>query len=247
MANNKQKVVVVGGGFAGVKVAHELANDDHFEVTLLTPRSHFEYHGAMYRSATGRSPLEVVVPMSEIFSDAKNVRVELDSVVELRPGTNEVEGESGRVYSYDTLVMAVGYVVNYFGIEGMALYAESMYSIAEAIKLRHHLVGAFRQAENGKPVHITIIGAGPTGVEIASDIRSFARIVEERHGLDTVEVKPRLIEAADRVLPTLSQASSEAALTRLREVGVEVAVNTKVTKCMQGALETDKGRMNSDF
>lgn len=241
-----QKVIIVGGGFGGVKAALELANDDNFEVTLITPYTRFEYHGAMYRSATGRSPLEVVVPMSEIFSKVQNVRIELDSVIELLPEQKMVHGESGREYEYDTLIMAVGYVVNYFGIEGMALHAESMYSIAEAIKLRHRLVGAFRAAQGQKPVHITVIGAGPTGVEIVSDIKNFAKIVEGRHALDYVDVKPRLVEAADRVLPMLSPESSVNALRRLRDLGVEVDLNTRVTKCMDDAIETDQGTKLSD-
>lgn len=245
--SKKTKVLVIGGGFGGVKAALELADDsEHFDVTLLTPHTRFEYHGAMYRSATGRSPLEVVVPMREIFSGAKNVTVELDSMIELMPENKLVVGESGREYEYDVLIMAVGYVVNYFGIEGMAIHAESMYSISEAIKLRHRLVGAFRANAGKKPVHITVIGAGPTGVEIVSDIKNFAKIVEGRHALDNIEVQPRLVEAADRVLPTLSQESSIHALRRLRELGVQVDLQTRVTKCSDDAIETDKGTKLSD-
>ena len=246
VAEKVQRVVIVGGGFGGVKAALELANNPNFDVTLITPHTRFEYHGAMYRSATGRSPLEVVVPMNEIFADAKNVHVELDSVTELRPEAKEVEGESGRDFKYDTLIMAVGFVVNYFGIEGMALHAESMYSIAEAIKLRHRLVGAFRASHGQKPVHVTVVGAGPTGVEIVSDIKNFAKIVEGRHALNHVEVKMALVEASDRVLPTLSEESSAKGLERLNEVGVDVRLNTRVTKCMIDAVETDQGTILSD-
>ncbi len=241
----KKRVVIVGGGFAGVKLAHELSNNKHFEVTLISPRSRFEYHGAMYRSATGKSPLEVVVPFSEIFDESLNVRVELDSVVELRPQTKEVEGESGRVYSYDYLVMSVGYEVNFFNIAGMAIHAEHMYDIASAIKLRHRLVGAFRGA-NGSTVTISVIGAGPTGVEIASDIRNFARVVAGKHGIEGLEVKVRLIEASNRVLPTLSEASSKAALKRLESLSVDVLLNSKVSACKSDSIVVNGHSLKSD-
>ncbi len=241
----KKRIVIVGGGFAGVKLAHELSNDKAFEVTLITPRNRFEYHGAMYRSATGKSPLEVVVPLAEIFDDSLNVRVELDAVVELRPQTKEVEGESGRVYSYDYLVMAVGYEVNFFNIPGMALHAEHMYDIASAIKLRHRLVGAFRSAGK-KPVSVSVIGAGPTGVEIASDIRNFSRVVAGMHGIEGLSVNVRLIEASDHVLPMLSAKSSKTAEKRLKELDVEVLLGSKVTAAAADSIDVDGKTLHSD-
>lgn len=244
--NITQKVVIVGGGFAGVKAALELANNPHFEVILLTPHSRFEYHGAMYRSATGRSPLEVVIPMSVIFANINNVTVLLDSMVELRPETGDVEGESGRTYSYDTLVMAVGYEVNFFGIPGMAAHAESMYDISGAIKLRHRLVGTFRKSKPGVPIRINVIGAGATGVEIVADIKNFAKIVEGRHALHDLDIHMCLIEAADRVLPGLSPKSSQHALDRLEELGIEVLLNTRVTQCAQDNIKTTNGTLDSD-
>ena len=241
-----EKVVIVGGGFAGVKCALELSNHPRFEVTLITPHTRFEYHGAMYRSATGRSPLEVVVPMSEIFAQATNVQVVLDSIAELQPESKSVLGESGRNYRYDTLVMSVGYVVNYFGIEGMAQNSESMYSIADAIKLRHRLVGVFREVGGKRPVNITVIGAGPTGVEIAADIRNFAKIVEGRHALDHVEVQTTLVEASKHVLPQLNEESSKLALKRLQELGIDVRLATTVTKCDHNKVTTNRGSIDSD-
>jgi len=242
----KHKIVIVGGGFAGTKLALELSNNKHFEVTLITRRGRFEYHGAMYRSATGRSPLEVVVPFSEIFAESLNVRVELDSVVELRPQTKEVEGESGRTYKYDYLIMAVGYEVNFFNIPGMALHAEHMYDISSAIKLRHRLVGAFRGANN-KPVSVAVIGAGPTGVEIASDIKPFASVVAAKHQLPDIDVHVHLIEASPRVLSILSEETSKQAQKRLQELSVNVQVNTMVTECDQTSITTkNDGRIKTD-
>ena len=241
----RKKVIIVGGGFAGVKAALELSNDKNFDVTLIATRSRFEYHGAMYRSATGKSPLEVVVPLSEIFTEALNVRIELDTVAELRPQTNEVEGESGRVYAYDHLIMAIGYVVNYFDIPGMALYSETLYSITEAIGLRHRLVGAFRGEAHGA-VDVTVIGAGPTGVEVASDIHNFSQIVAGKHGIEGLQVNVRLIEAADRVLGMMRPESSKTAQERLLSLGVDLMLSTKVTKCTKHAVHTETEKLKSD-
>ncbi len=245
--DSRQHVVIVGGGFAGVKTALQLANDSHFAVTLISPHGRFEYHGAMYRSATGRSPLEVVVPLEEIFSDVHNVSVELDSIIELRPTTNEIEGESGESYHYDTLILTVGYEVNFFNIDGMATYAESMYSVTDAIKLRHRLVGAFRMATPDKPLNICVIGAGPTGAEVVADIPNFAKIVEGKHGLANLDVRMHLIEASNRVLPMLSEESSSKALERLHELGIDVRLNTRVTRCTATSIETSEGTIESDI
>lgn len=243
--SSKHRVIIVGGGFAGVKTALALSDDPNLQVTLLSPSSRFEYHGAMYRSATGRSPLEVVLPLSEIFHN-KNVEVLLDSMIELRPSENEIDGETGDTYIYDTLVLAVGYEVNFFDIPGMALHAESMYSISEAIQLRHKLVGTFRGAGADEVIDINVIGAGPTGVEIASDIRNFAKIVEGKHGLPDHIINVRLIEAGSRVLTNLREDSSVAAQDRLSELRVEVLLNTKVTKCDEQSIQTDNQTIKSD-
>lgn len=240
-----KKVVIAGGGFAGVKLAVDLMNDDRFDVVLISPHGRFEYHGALYRSATGRSPLEVVVPYSEIFADASNVETVLDSVAELRPKDKIVEGSTGREYSYDILVMAVGYVVNYFGIDGMETHSDDMYSITSAIKLRHDLVGAIRSAEPGVPLNISVIGAGPTGVEVASDIQNFGKIVEGKHGLEHVPINVHLVEAGNRVLPGLSNEASHIALERLKEINVNVHLHAKVTSCCIDRVETDKGDVQS--
>lgn len=244
---SKQKVVVAGGGFAGVKAAHELMNNDAFEVVLLSPHGRFEYHGAMYRSATGRSPLEVVVPLSEIFNGATNVEVILDSVGELRPNEKVVEGATGQEYSYDILIMAVGYVVNYFGIEGMASHADNMYSIASAIKLRHDIVGSIRGQKPGEPLNIVVIGAGPTGIEIASDIQNFGKIIEGKHGLEHVPIHVHIVEAGNRVLPGLSNEASHLALERLKDLDIGVHLHTKVTKCNEDSVDTDAGNIPSDI
>ncbi len=247
MDKHKQRVLIVGGGFAGVKAALELKNDPLFDVALMSTHSRFEYHGAIYRAATGRSPLEVVLPMSEIFAGANNIELILDTASELRPDSYEIEGESGRSYNYDILIMAVGYVVNYFNIPGMADYSESIYNIRQAVQLRHRLVGELRNATPAKPLCVNVIGAGPTGIELASDIRNFAKIVEGKHGLKDINLQVKLIEAGPRVLPLLKPKSSTIAAKRLKEIGVDLQLDTTVTKCTKTKIKTNRGDLKSNI
>src|SRR3954464_7224579 len=110
------EVVVVGGGFGGVKTALELANKPGVHVTLISDRPNFEYHGALYRSATGRSPEEVVIPLRHIFAKAKNVTIVRDTITRSDPYRRLFKGRSGRSYLYDYGVLAMGSVLNYFDI-----------------------------------------------------------------------------------------------------------------------------------
>jgi NADH dehydrogenase FAD-containing subunit/FAD/FMN-containing dehydrogenase len=242
----KTKIVIVGGGFAGIKTALELRDNDNFDVTLVSPRSRFEYHGAMYRSATGKSPLEVVVPFGEIFSDDSTVHVAFDSVVEILPASRQVKGESGNYYHYDKLVMCIGNVVNYFGIPGMDENSETIYTIDDTIQLRNRLVDAFKNAHDHKTVDVTIVGAGPTGVEVASDILSFADIIASKYDIKNLKVRPRLIEAGVRILRGLSEEASSIAAQRLNDIGVDVVTGVKVLEATPEGIVTDNAMYASD-
>ena len=147
------KVVIVGGGFGGVKTALELANKPGFVVQLISDNGYFEYHGALYRSAVGHSPMEVVIPLSDIFENAKNVEVVLDSIDTVSGNKHCLSSQTGQVYSYDQVVFALGNTVNYFGIEGVEQHSEVMHNINSTIKLRTKLVSLFNKRHK-KPLRI---------------------------------------------------------------------------------------------
>jgi NADH dehydrogenase len=206
----KKHIVIVGGGFASVKLALELSQDPHFEVSLISPHDQLEYHGALYRSATGRSPLEVVIPFREIFGDEPSINLINDFATDLRAQTKEIKCQSGRVYSYDALVLGLGYEIEYFGIRGMREHAQSIYTIFDTITLRNKLRDKLIQ-KAGQDCHIVMIGAGPTGVEVASDMGFFANLVAEKHGVPASIPKVTVVDRAPRVLPTLLPEVSEIA------------------------------------
>ena len=226
----KKHIVIVGGGFASVKLALELSRDPHFEVSLISPHDQLEYHGALYRSATGRSPLEVVIPFREIFGDEPSINIINDFATDLRAQTKEIKCQSGRVYSYDALVLGLGYEIEYFGIRGMREHAQSIYTIFDTITLRNKLRDKLIQ-KAGQQCHIVMIGAGPTGIEVASDMGFFANLVAEKHGVPASIPKVTVVDRAPRVLPTLLPEVSEIASARLNELGVETLLNIEVDHC----------------
>ncbi len=238
------KIIVVGGGFAGVKLALELANKPGFDITLVSQGPNFEYHGALYRSGTGRSPLEVVLPLRDIFKKAKNVELVLDRIADIDVLKQRVVSETGNVYGYDKVIFAMGNVLNYFGIKGLSAYSHSLDTIANTIRLRHVLTELFKAS--GQPV-IAVIGAGASGVELAGELQHFAGLVAERYRADEAKATVKLVEASSRVLPSLEPLASEKALKRLKKLGIDVQLNTKVVSCEDGILVLDSGDLKVDL
>ena len=243
---NKTKVVVVGGGFGGVKSALNLANKPGFEVQLISNSTHFEYHGALYRSAVGHSPMEVVIPLREIFENAKNVEVILDGICIIDDKKKRLASETGNIYSYDKVIFALGNSVNYFGIAGLAQNTESINDISSTIKLRKKMVDLFTKQTN-KPIRIAVVGAGASGTELAGEISDFASFVAKSRAIKTPKVKVSLIDGADRVLPLLSEKASAKASKRLQKIGVDVYLNIKVNSCSPTKLCTATGDIQADL
>lgn len=239
-----QRVVIVGGGFGGVKAALELANKAGFAVTLISNSMHFSYHAALYRTATGRSPLEVVIPLHKIFERAENVEIVLDDIVGLNPRRKTVRSETGNEYRYDSLIFSLGNDVNYFGIEGMDKHSFAMANIQQTIALRSQLVKLFRQPA-ASPT-IVIVGAGPTGTELAGELRQFARRIARRYGTRVSHPKVILIEGGDRVLPMFDPVLSAKAYKRLQKLGVQLRLNTRVNSCQPGSVCLDGEDITAD-
>ena len=240
------KVVIVGGGFAGVKTALMLASKPGFEVVLISVGQDFEYHGALYRTATGRSPLEVVIPIPEILAGASNIEFVSDKVIALNPKVKAVKGESGRIYQYDELVLSLGNEKNYFGIPGFAEYSHSMYTIADTTKLRCELVKLF-SVSHRTIVRVVVVGAGASGVELAGSLKEFSDLVAIRYGHRPKQVQVDLVEGSDRVLPLLSLKASTKAYKRLISLGVNVMLQKVVTKCAQNIISMADGDRAADI
>lgn len=238
--------MIVGGGFGGVKTALELANKPGFEVQLISNNTHFEYHGALYRSAIGHSPKEVVIPLREIFEGKKNVEVMLDEIGYVDHKKQVVISPTGTIYPYDKVVFAMGNTVNYFGIEGLKEHTETMHNIASTLSLRRKLVDLFSQPQR-RAVRIAVIGGGPSGIELASELPAFAQLIAKRHRQPKPNVHVLLVEASDRLLPALVPKASEKVMKRLVSLGVEVYLGIAATSCKKNALCLEAGELNADL
>jgi NADH:ubiquinone reductase (H+-translocating) len=238
------KIVVVGGGFGGVKTALELANKPNIEVTLVSNGTNFEYHGALYRTSTGRSPLEVALPLREIFAHAHNVSVVLDHIIDIHTDKKCIIGQDGDVYLYDSVVLALGSETNYFGLKGMEQHSFTLNTVAHTIALRQELS---KQLKTHASARVAIVGAGPTGVELAGEVSHFATMIAERYSKPKCRVDVTLIDGADRVLPQLMQKASSKAHKRLTALDVRVLLNTRLDSCKEGMLCLSSGSLPADL
>lgn len=221
------KVTIVGGGFAGVKAALELAKDSNIHITMITDRPDFQYYPSLYSSATGHSHLESWVPLGEIFAGHPNIRVHIDRIVGLDTDKKLLVGASEATYDYQTLLIAIGVVTTYFGIPGLDQYSYGIKSAEEIRRLKARIY-ADLVGEGKLDKNYVVIGGGPTGVELAAGLGTYLTRLCRYHGVRRSRTTVRLIEAAPRVLPRSHPKASARVQRRLEKLGVEVQVDTKV-------------------
>jgi len=222
-----QKIIIVGGGFGGVRTAVRLANKEGFWVRLISPKSYFEYHAALYRSATGRSPLEVAIPLEEFFQSAKNIEVVEDTIVSLDAKEQTLSGQSGSEYEYDHVIFAMGTVPNYYGIPGLDRYSFGLKTVQDAVSLREHLHEQLVTHDHDHTY--AVIGGGASGVELAGALVGYERKIRQAHHVKN-EFSVDIIEAAPQVVGMLGDRFSRLVTKRLQSLGVRVMANTCAEK-----------------
>lgn len=228
-------IVIVGGGFGGVKTALELAKQPKNHITLISDKTDFQYYPALYGAATGHNHLESWVPLEEIFAGKQNVKLTLDTILSIRPQAKEVTGQFGAVHTYDACVLAMGSVTTYFGIEGLDTYAYGIKSAEEIERLKRHLYEEIAE-RHAVDKHYVVVGGGPTGVELAAALGSYIERVCEYYGTRQPQIHIDLIEAAPRVLPKMNIHSSRAAQRRLEKLGVTVQTGRAVEKATADSI-----------
>lgn len=220
------RILIVGGGFAGIKAARTLAKDKRVKVTLVSDREQFEYHAALYRTTTGRSRLEVSVPLADIFPGGSGVELAVDRIEQIDPDDRYVTGSSGRSYHYDQLLLAPGVVTEYYAIRGLADYSYGIKSIDEAMRLKDHLHKELTQGHVPDQDYV-VVGGGPTGIELAGELVSYLKQIRANHKRSNA-FKVHLVEAAPRLLPALPEDFAAKIQKRLEKLGVEVHLATAV-------------------
>lgn len=221
------KITIVGGGFSGVKTALELAEHKHNRITLITDKPDFQYYPALYGTATGRSHLQSWVPLGTIFAGKLNVDVVIDAVTTIDPQKKLLHGSSGNTYEYEHLVLALGSVTTYFGIEGLDHYAYGIKSEAEIKKLKHHLYSQMKE-QHAEEKRYVIVGGGPTGVELAAALGTYIEHLRLHYGLPHRKIGITLVEASPRLLPRMHPKTSAKVKQQLERIGVDVEVGKKV-------------------
>ena len=220
------KVIVVGGGFGGVRAAELLAKNLTLSVTLVSAIDSFAYYPQLYHAATGGSRSESSIPLAEVLEGTR-VNLVVDTLKQLDETKKTLKMESGSSYEYDQLVLAIGSVTNYFGITGLVGNSFDIKTIEGAERFKRHLHDQL--TENHKPeLDYVIVGGGPTGVELASALGDYLHRIVKLHGIKHGKYSIDIVEAAPRILPRSSVRFSSKVHARLRKLGIKVMTNTVV-------------------
>jgi NADH dehydrogenase len=242
----RPRVVIVGGGFGGLYAAKALSNKA-VEVTLIDRKNHHTFQPLLYQVALAvLSPGEIASPLRHILRKAQNVKILLGEVTGFDTAARRVKLRGDAGLDYDYLIVAAGARHSYFGHDEWEADAPGLKTIENAVEIRRRLLLAFEKAEREalltgrqEPVTFAVIGAGPTGVELAGAIADLARLAlaKDFKAIDTTKARVRLYEGASRVLGTFSEASSERAKRQLQELGVEVCTDSMVTAVEPGRIK----------
>jgi NADH dehydrogenase len=250
----RPRVVIVGGGFAGIHAAQGLRRLP-LDVTVIDRRNHHTFQPLLYQVALAvLSPADIAQPIRMILRHQTNTEILMDEVVGIDTARRQVRLLSGAEIPYDYLVLATGATHSYLGHDDWAAIAPGLKTIEDAIEIRRRVLLAFELAERQMlehgwhpPLNFVVIGGGPTGVELAGAIRDIAQLYmrhDFRH-IDPSKSRVLLLEDSPRVLAAYPEDLSAKAEAALRQLGVEVHTHTQVTGVGPGWVEAGGQRIDS--
>ncbi|WP_110239819.1 NAD(P)/FAD-dependent oxidoreductase [Nocardioides gilvus] len=245
----RHRVVVIGSGFGGLFGAKGLARAD-VDVTLIAKTTHHLFQPLLYQVATGiLSEGSIAPPTREVLANQKNAKTLLGEVIDIDLEAKQITSEVlGRrtVTAYDSLLVAAGATQSYFGNDHFADHAPGMKSIDDALELRGRIFGAFEMAELGASrgdnvdhlLTFVVVGAGPTGVEMAGQIAELAHrtLKHDFRAINSREARVVLVDAAPQVLPPFGAKLGEKTKRELEKLGVEVVLGAMVTEVDERGL-----------
>jgi NADH:ubiquinone reductase (H+-translocating) len=245
------RVLIIGGGFAGLECARGLAGVPGFEVTLVDRTNHHLFQPLLYQVATASlTAPDIARSIRQILEKAKNVTVLMDEITAIEPAAHRALGGSGTVFSYDYLLLAAGARTSYFGNDHWEKHSLGLKTLADAQNVRRTVLSNLEraeltrdEAERKRLMTVAIVGGGPTGVELAGAFADLVlrSLVSNFRRIDTGKLRVILIEGSKEILEAYDPDQSEYARQRLKKLGVEVMTQTRVADVRRGVLEFADG------
>jgi len=254
METKKRHIVIVGGGFGGIATAKALKNTDA-EVTIIDRLNHHLFQPLLYQVATAAlSPGDIAAPLRAVMRKNPKMEVLLGEVEKILPNEKTLILRDGRNISFDQLILATGAQYNYFGHEEWAQFAPGLKSIADALKVREEMLFSMEKAEQLEDSKLrrsllsyVVIGAGPTGVEMAGAIAEIARN-SASHGYRNIgpdDVNIYLVEAGPRILNAFPESLGQKAEKSLKKLGVKILLDTPVTNIEKNKVYLKNGSIET--
>jgi len=250
----KPRVLIIGGGFAGLHAATGLAKLP-VDVTLIDRRNHHTFQPLLYQVALAvLSPANIAQPIRSIFRDQANIEVLMDEAISFDLDQRRVQMKSGALMEYDYLMVATGSTHSYFGKEEWAKFAPGLKTVEDATEIRRRVLLAFELAErqmletgSHPPLNFVIIGGGPTGVELAGAISDIAKLYMKRdfRHIDPAMATVMILEGGPRILPSYPEDLSQKAVDQLQALGVQVRTSARVTDVQPGHVMLGEERIDA--
>lgn len=240
------KVLIIGGGFAGLNAAKGLGGYRDMDVTLIDRTNHHLFQPLLYQVAmAGLSPADIAAPIRSLLSRSRNVRVLQGEVTSLDIPRNVAVADFGEV-PFDYLILACGSRHSYFGHEDWEEFAPGLKTLEQATEIRRRVLSAYEEAERTASAEerkrlltFVVVGGGPTGVELAGAIGEMSRftLAKDFRQIDAASARVILLEAGPRILPTFSEQQSSRATRDLERLGAQAWTNSAVTKIDRAGVQ----------
>ncbi|MGB0916497.1 MAG: NAD(P)/FAD-dependent oxidoreductase [Flavobacteriales bacterium] len=242
------RIVIVGGGFAGLKLAKGI-NSKYYQTVLVDRNNYHTFQPLMYQVASsGLEPDSIAYPLRKVFKNKERFHFRMADVLKVDEASKTIETSIGNI-GYDILVMATGADSNFFGMENVQKHSMPMKNLVESLNLRSHILRNFEKALNTKDLaeqealmSFVIVGGGPTGVELAGALAELKKQIlpSDYPDLDIRRMQIQIVEAADRLLAAMSKTSSDKTEKFLKKMGVNVWLGTQVKDYDGTTVETNQ-------
>lgn len=247
--NEKKRVVIIGGGFGGLRLAQDLKKSN-FQVVLIDKNNYHQFPPLIYQIATaGLNPSSISFPFRKLFEDRQDYFFRMTELRAIYPENNFIQTSIGKI-DYDYLVLANGTKTNFFNNENIAEAAMPMKTVSDAMGMRNTLLANYErsvtcstESERQELLNVVIVGGGPSGVEIAGAIAEMRRYVlpKDYPDMDTKKMNIHIIEGGDRLLAGMSPKASNKALEFLKGMNVEIKLKTFVTDYADNIVKMSDG------